>query len=360
MKVIKVRNVQEALPAGLEYLDKNGVRRDSRNGPVVVAPGPVTTYYQRPMERVIFWPERDANPFFHLFESLWMLAGRDDVAFLTQFVKRMSTFSDDGKTLHGAYGYRWLQHFQVIKEETSDGITHGWAEEIDQLSTIIYLLKADPEDRRCVLQMWDCSVDLGRDGKDVPCNTQAYFSINGGGALDMTVCCRSNDIIWGAYGANAVHFSILQEYIAAGVGVPVGGYWQISNNYHAYDNKELERLRPLIDRAPDPLRTTSTNHYACGVVEPFPLVSTPLDQWRQDLLMFLDEGVVLGLREPFFRKVANPMLMAHRAFKENGGSRRYEIPREILGQAHQSDWVVAATEWIERRRVKFEEATDAD
>ena len=38
MHVIKVRNVQAALPVGLEYLDRYGIKRDSRNGPVIVAP----------------------------------------------------------------------------------------------------------------------------------------------------------------------------------------------------------------------------------------------------------------------------------------------------------------------------------
>ncbi len=61
MKVLKVRNVHDALPAGLDYLEHHGVRRPSRNGSVIVAPGPVTTHYTKPRERVIFWAERDAN-----------------------------------------------------------------------------------------------------------------------------------------------------------------------------------------------------------------------------------------------------------------------------------------------------------
>ncbi len=80
MNVISVRNVHEALPEALRFLRQTGVPRDSRNGAVLQAPCPVTTVYRRPDERVLFWPERDANPFFHFMESLWMLAGRNDVA----------------------------------------------------------------------------------------------------------------------------------------------------------------------------------------------------------------------------------------------------------------------------------------
>lgn len=199
MHVINARNVQDALLSGLPFLKFKGVKRSSRNGEVLVAEGPVTTEYARPRERVLLLPERDANPFFHLFESLWMLNGNEDVAPLVHYVKRMATFSDDGKIFHGAYGHRWQHHFHF-----------------DQLTLIIRALKANPDDRRCVLQMWDTIADLGWPKRDIPCNTQAYFSRDYLGRLDMTVCCRSNDIIWGAYGANAVHFSMLQEFLAAG------------------------------------------------------------------------------------------------------------------------------------------------
>jgi hypothetical protein len=47
----------------------------SRAGDVLVAPHPVMSVTSIPTERVLFDPARDANPFFHLFESLWMLAG---------------------------------------------------------------------------------------------------------------------------------------------------------------------------------------------------------------------------------------------------------------------------------------------
>lgn len=332
MLQFNVRNVQEALPEGLFHLQAMGVERDSRNGPVRLFTMPVTTTYQKPRERVIFWPERDANPFFHLFESLWMLGGRRDVAFCTQFVKTMANFSDDGKTFHGAYGWRWREH---------------WG--FDQLGAIIAALTVNADDRRCVLGMWDPAVDLGRQGKDVPCNTQAYFWIDTNGAVSMTVCNRSNDMVWGAYGANAVHFSYLLEYIAAGVGRPVGQYYQMSNNLHGYLDtlKQVEALAHVGSGEVGPLEYCP---YTRGEVEPYPLVSTPLRQWQEDLSVFLHDGPIVGLRDPFFRRVATPMWMAHRAFKENKGFDKYDAPLEILRQCKATDWRLAATQWIERRK----------
>ncbi len=340
MLVLAVRNAQQALPEGLRALQVLGEERESRNGPVKVMPCPVTTQFERPKERVIFWGLRDANPFFHLYEALWMLAGRNEVESLAQYVGRMRSFSDDGKTMHGAYGHRWRRHFGF-----------------DQLPTLIEELRQNPTTRRCVLQMWDAPQDLGRHGKDLPCNTQVYFSRSSDGALNMTVCCRSNDVIWGAYGANVVHFSVLQEFMAAAIGCEVGMYWQMSNNYHAYHNT-FEPLTPLIDQTADAYRTAIVDPYQAGAVEPMPLVSTPWEEWQQDLHMLLDEGVVIGLRDPFLRGVAVPMMMAHRAYRENTGIERYDKALEILERCRASDWQLAATQWIHRRRVKFERSQD--
>ena len=213
--MITARNVQNALYLGLELFRQAGEIRDSRNGQVIVVPGPVTTHYTRPRERVLFWPQRDANPFFHFFESLWMLAGRNDVAFVSQFAKQMAEYSDDGIFLHGAYGYRWQYHYR----------RYGHSEEyFNQLQILIRRLKEDPNDRRCVLSMWDPNADLDIQSKDIPCNTHVYFSRNFYNQLDMTICCRSNDMIWGGYKTNAVHFSILQEFMAATIGCDVKDY----------------------------------------------------------------------------------------------------------------------------------------
>ncbi|WVW77429.1 thymidylate synthase [Stenotrophomonas phage vB_SmaS_Bhz59] len=335
MKVIHARNVQQALPEALRALLLEGVERDSRNGPVLMFDEPVTTVYEKPAERVLFWAERDANPFFHLVESVWMLAGRNDVETVAHFVARMRSFSDDGKTFHGAYGFRWREHFGF-----------------DQLPRIIDALKKDGTDRRQVLSMWDARADLGRQGKDLPCNLQAIFQITARGDLDMTVTNRSNDIIWGAYGANAVHFSYLHEFVARAVGVPQGCYRQVSANFHAYRNV-LEQVHGLADFADNPMVPDKFrgqhDPYHRGEVEPFPLMSIPHDKWLEELDMFLECGPVMGITDPFFRRVLAPVVAAHAAFKTGKGDERFTVPLEVLKDCAASDWRRACEEWINRR-----------
>lgn len=330
MIVIRARNVQCALPLALDVLRGCGVQRDSRNGPVVMFPEPVTTVYLKPAERVIFWPERDANPFFHLMESLWMLGGRNDVEFVAKYVSRMRDFSDDGVTFHGAYGHRWRNHFHF-----------------DQLLPIIVALRTNRDDRRQVLSMWDATVDLGRFGKDLPCNLQAIFQVAVDGRLDMTVTNRSNDIVWGAYGANAVHFSYLHEYMARSIGVEQGVYRQMSANFHAY-LPTLQQVSGLMDRV-NPSHPKLFNPYD-GDLAPHPLMEIPRSQWDVELEMFLTNPTVMGLRDPFFRRVALPMFLAHRAFRTRKGAQRYDEALEYLEACRSPDWALAGTEWIERRR----------
>lgn len=346
MNVLITRNVHQALPVALAVLRAQGEERDSRNGPVLQSPMPVTTQYDCPRERVLFWSDRDANPFFHFMESMWMLGGRDDLAFVEKFVKRMRQFSDDGLTLHGAYGKRWRDHF--LSEPLENCLKQGGVWTTDQLKVISQALRDNPQCRRQVLGMWDPDCDLGREGKDVPCNLTATFQVNARGSLDMSVFCRSNDIIWGCYGANAVHFSYLLEYVALRAGFPVGTYWQISVNWHAYQD--------IMDRMKSLERAGEWCPYTDGEVEPFPLAvqGTDMDMWDEELEMFLDEGLnASGYQLPFFRRVALPLMQAHELYKECEAPAKFDAARLALDDCLATDWKKAALEWLDRRELKW-------
>lgn len=333
MIVLEARNVHEVLPLALEMIHRDGYLRDSRNGKVLQAPGPVTTVLLRPTERVMFWPERDANPFFHFMESLWMLAGQDDVKFVTRYVKTMINFSDDGTRFWGAYGRRWRSWFKF-----------------DQVDEVIRALDKNPDDRRCVISMWDPRKDLLRGQapgtKDVPCNTIIHLGISPLGMLEMQVNNRSNDLVWGAHGANAVHFSFLQEYIALSLGVPVGRMFQNSFNYHGY----LSTVEPLIHLRE---RAGARSPYAEGEgFEHIPLFDRPSDRkdFDFDLQVFMAKGPIVGFSTEFFRRVVTPIEYAWRAWKKEGDVvDRHAAAVTILEQCVAQDWRFACTEWLDRR-----------
>jgi thymidylate synthase len=388
---LHTRNVNTAFKTMVMLFNQDGkiidgrvpiIKKSSRNGSVMMIDEPVTITYEKPLERVLFNEARDANPFFHLYEALWMLAGRNDVTPLAYYAKQMKEYSDDGNTLNGAYGYRWRKAFGSY-----DGTeTMGYC--IDQLDILVNHLKADPNSRRAVLQMWNVEDDLLKIGpkfvrdkldsdpqavveqafsKDVCCNLSVMFSIREENdphpegqasilVLDMTVTNRSNDMIWGMLGANFVHFTFLQEYMAARLGVEVGKYHHFTNNLHVYDwNWKPEEW--LNDRQQD--------WYGKGIIREhgpitntFPLIKDP-ETFEKELPEFVE--AFSGKRtceqitddspglwsEPFLRDVADPLLTAfayhkaghtHDAFNVLYNS---EIPAD--------DWRIVATNWLKRR-----------
>ena len=354
MENIHAQSVSDALSTALIKFGQHGIPEDSRNGKVLVMPTPVTTTYYQPQRRVLFNKERNANPFFHLMESLWMLGGRNDLLFPMLFNQRFREYSDDGSTIWGAYGWRWKQFF-------------GY----DQIDAIVNELRRNPNSRRCVLSMWNAmpvdgerdphsgvlengSVDVRADlhvaiggGKDVPCNTHAYFDLRGG-VLNMTVCNRSNDAWWGAYGANAVHFSILLEYMAARIGVPMGVYRQMSNNLHLYtdivDESKLGTLATAI--ANDDLYTNPDSPQFGR--ETMPIVDCKIDDWHQDLHYILTRNGIHNehsrWNSEFLGGVAVPMYLAYDAWRNKQYDEAWNHVQRIDNRAW--DWKNAASFWL--------------
>lgn len=351
MQVLNARNVHDALPRALDMI-MSCEQRESRNGTVLQASGPVATVYSHPEERVMLHPWRDANPFFHFYESLWMLAGRCDVAPLKRYVNRMESFSDNGHAFNAAYGYRWRH-----------AATYAPFDEVcfhrDQLTSIVDGLKNNRDCRRQVLQIWDHNRDLGRQTKDAACNIAATFQIGGNGRLDLVVFCRSNDIIWGCYGANAVHFSFLQEYIARSIGVSVGTYTQISVNWHAYKDVLVKTLAKKIKHELDYLNVS----HCYDVFRPYPIMQTSQEVWDRDVKRFVTadgrlpmgepartdvhflENELIVFEDPFFNEVATPIVMAH-DFHKNGDTKG---AIDVAMTCKADDWRIACVDWLERR-----------
>jgi hypothetical protein len=333
---IDVRNVSCALPYGVNWLTAYGERQDSRNGPVLVVKSPVITTYRRPKERVLTCPWRDANPFFHLMESMWMLAGRNDVEFLLPYLPDFGRFADDG-VIHGAYGHRWRSAFGH-----------------DQLRVIVEKLRKNGNDRQAVLQHWDCGMydDLAGDWRDRPCNTHVYFRIRSG-ALDMTVCCRSNDAIWGAHGANAVHFSFLQEYVAAMVGVPVGVYFQLSNDYHLYLDVKRQIDEKARHRGLDGgwLEDDRYRQNPTWLLRDLVRVPETFDGELRALMScveYAQRGEKLShstFTNEFLDDVVLRAARAHAAFRDKDWASAMGCADSITSD----DWRAACVEWLERR-----------
>lgn len=373
-------------------------KRPSRYGNTLTVEEPVTVTYTHPRERVLFNPQRDANPFFHLYEALWMLAGRNDVAPLAYYNSKIAEIaSDDGQIFNGAYGFRWRntpRSAAVWLEEAEHHenlytLEDAEIEDVDQLKIIIEQLRNKPESRRVVLQMWNVEDDLLKmdTSKDLCCNVCAFFALREkeeqhlaghilatceaqkmDRVLDMTVINRSNDLVWGMLGANVVHFSLLQEYIAGMIGVEVGKYHQVTNNLHVYTaNWKPEEW--LADYNDDVLGQSSIGtlsdqwYHSEATIEGEVETAQPLvldgytkifDRQCADFVELHKDGAgytkVDSLNHrimvpDFFSQVAEPICMTWHAHKR----RDTTGVKYWLSQIHAEDWRVACADWIERR-----------
>jgi len=331
---IKVRDVEEAWEK-LPQLVSQMSPEKSRAGDVLVFPTPLTTIYTQPRRRVLHDPSRDANPFFHLFEAMWMLAGSNSSlpldVFVSDFGKRFA--QNDGE-VHGAYGYRWHYH--------------------NQLEKIVVRLRSNRHDRQCARQMWSEFEfgDLSGDWRDRPCNTHVYFRVRDEKILDMTVCCRSNDAIWGAYGANVVHFSFLQEYVACRAGLGMGLYYQFSNNFHVYkdvydkiqgqaDQRKIwVRMSPYYSPIPlnlDDSSFTAFHRELPDIVERVQHLVSSKQIFNGD-----------HYENTFLRQVISPMLTVWSLHKNNEPILAIAATDKIID----SEWKYACSAWLLRRYVK--------
>ena len=209
-------------------------------------------------------PVRKPNYRFGLAESCWILSGSDDAELIGRFNKRMLEFSDDGRTMWGAYGPRL----------------------IGQLDHVVSSLKRDPDSRQGVVttwrpmlppyRVWDCEYDsfdeaglmaaqLNRpystelpgdkmippwDGaswrsKDVPCTVTWHFQLRRK-KLHLTVLMRSNDV-WLGLPYDILSFTTVQRVVASMIGVPPGKYHHVVSNLHLYDSNVEQALEVMLE-----------------------------------------------------------------------------------------------------------------
>lgn len=333
MLTISARNVEEAwalFVVKMKGSDHYVRERASRGRVVKEFIYPVTTLYKRPDECWLRDPARDANPFFHVYEALWILSGGSDVTRPAYYAKQIKEYSDDGLALPGAYGLRMRRWFGR-----------------DQLSDVIDLLARDPDTRRAVITLYDPAHDLpfgSSNSRDVPCNTTIYFK-QYDGILDMTVCNRSNDAVWGCYGANAVHFSFIQQYVADALKLSIGHYHQVSDSLHVYTGSESAGVWERCLANPPALRQS---YFDRDIVRTYLFHSR--EKFDEDLREFVADstgraGIERGYQTDFIKNIAVPMFTAYELHRAKETARAVQL----LLSLPRYGWLVAAREWLMRR-----------
>jgi thymidylate synthase len=210
------RNITDALVTVLKEIDADGQTVAARGSEQREILGTLLTI-DRPQERVLTIPHRNNNVFAQIAETLWVLAGRDDLDFLGRYLPRAVEFSDDGKTWRAAYGPR----------------LRAWDSQVDQLAQVRARLTEDRYTKRAVAMIFDPASDFG-DTLDVPCNNWLHF-LHRDATLHLNVAVRANDAIWGFSGINAFEWSVLHELMASTLGWAIGRMSWFVGTMHVYE-----------------------------------------------------------------------------------------------------------------------------
>ena len=197
------------------------------------------------MAREVIIPIRKGNRTLPYAESLWIASGRNDMGFITHYVKRMMDFSDDGNFMRGGYGPRLRDYNGTTEDYKIESMNTRQAGSVDQLNYVVECFREDKETRRAVIAFGDPMKDnFDKNGelkttKDYPCTRELHFIKQpSGNKLDLIVRMRSNDLVWGASAVNIFNYTFIQEYVAAVLGMDIGNYYHIVDNLHYYEHHQ--------------------------------------------------------------------------------------------------------------------------
>lgn len=281
-----------------------------------------------PLERVLVVPHRNNNIFATLAETIWVIGGRNDLAYLSHYLPRAADFSDDGKVWRAGYGPR-LRDW------------HG----TDQVKEVVRLLNDDLHSRRAVMVIFDPAQDYVL-SKDIPCNNWLHFLIRDN-QLHLNVTVRSNDIVWGFSGINTFEWSVLQEMMAFWSGTQVGDVSYFVSSFHVYA-RHYKRAHQMVE---DRKRATI---YDFGFVgprfsTPLTLLDERLAEWfaieqrmRRGDTSCADQ--IAGVSDDFLRNSLEMLYVYNRSL---GGADTAEVAR-LVRALPPNDLKMAAIEYFAR------------
>lgn len=263
---LECENLSAALIAVCQQLLEHGKPTVRRGFNCTEFPGAVMVCITNPTDRYVRVPERKWNKTLGWIESLWLARGDNSLAMPSAYVKNLLNFSDDGDYMRAGYGPRLRRYGDneaamttgqgMLLRQYCNGVKKNGLGQLkapskyqnatDQLRFVIEKFKEDIDTREAVISIADPVSDdfngiAGKDAspliktKDTPCTRSIHFMIVDG-KMNCYVDMRSNDVIWGFSAVNIFNFTLMQEYVAAIVGVPVGKYYHKADNLHAYED----------------------------------------------------------------------------------------------------------------------------
>lgn len=210
---------------------------------------------------VVTIPERRLGYKFMAAEAWWLLSGRNDVASIAPYSKRISEFSDDGSIFFGSYGPPF----------------------VDQLKYVVETLEQDPASRQAIMTFW--RPNPGR-SKDIPCTVALSFMLRGN-MLYLQVFMRSSDnwlgIPYDAFNFTMMACRVLEQLNLArrpGQRYILGDCYLTAASSHIY-GKDFDGVQEVLKGAiPAPGKPIPRSLYG---------VRDNPEDWSSGLIAYLEE-----------------------------------------------------------------------
>ena len=165
----------------------------------------------------------DARPLsmrYILGNFMWNVFGRDDLDFIQFYNPLGKKFSDDGKSLYGAYGPRISSSMDMV----------------------VSRLTVDGTDRRCVVPVFRTD-DLSYGSKDIPCLVAMIFTVRES-KLYLTAYWRSQSMLM-VFPYDVALMTMLQTWMARRLSTGLGSYTNIACSAHIYMD-EVVRAKTML------------------------------------------------------------------------------------------------------------------
>jgi thymidylate synthase len=211
-----------------------------------------------PLARMPYLAARRANPVFNYAEFLWYVSASADLDMIGYYAPRLRSLSVDGRTLTGtAYGPR------LFGRTGADGRS--------QFDRVLDLVANEADSKRAAMIVMRPEELEDPTSPDVACTLGLQLMLRGG-QLHMTGYMRGNDAKIGLL-CDVFSFTMIQEFAARLLGVPVGTYTHHVGSMHV-NTLDLDQVHAMLAEADTHAASTPQPG---GRAEPFPVEPMPAD-----------------------------------------------------------------------------------
>lgn len=204
---IKFYNAQEAFVMMFDEINRFGV--DMKNGTKAILNRGFYIMHPEDSDIKVEWRKWSKN--YAMREWQWYLSKNRSVKDLKRYAPIWDKMHNGNNIVNSNYGYLW--------------------DEANQLDKCIAQLQDDPSTRQAWITIFD-GKKKDEFAFDTPCTLSIGFNITNN-RLNMNVNMRSNDL-WYGFCNDQYCFSLLQQYVADKLCMPVGTYFHFVANLHIY------------------------------------------------------------------------------------------------------------------------------